>query len=88
MMLTKYHNSNQIFTILTKFYNVDQLQHNSDNVDNADNADNEDNADNADNAHNAHNAENADNADSLYITDNLDKDFTIGTFSTIKPFFQ
>ena len=49
--------------------------------------DNADNSDNADYADNEKNTNNADNADNVYKTDNLDTNFAIWTFSTIKPFF-
>ena len=47
--------------------------------------DNADNSDNADYADNEKNTNNADNADNVYKTDNLDTNFAIWTFSTIKP---
>ena len=70
-------------TMLTNSHNFDQPT-------NANNADNTDNAENnyTDDTVNAENAENANNADNAVIADNLDKDFTIRTFSTIMPFFQ
>ena len=61
--------------MVTKFTFLTQFQ-NSNQTDFTDYADNSNNANNADNANN------------LHYTDNLDKYFTMQTFSTIRPFFQ
>ena len=70
-----FHNFDQIPQFLPNF-SYQAIQDNSDNANKAENTDDTDSADNADNANNTDNAY------------NLDKYFTMWTFSTIKPFFQ